>query len=87
MLKVEFRKIKEGEFWRLSETKQLDDYTLCESLGDPDKFQLLARLVSKNIFYAVRHARIDELRTWRLDVIAKALKKNGIVEFTVKLAE
>ncbi|WP_275669075.1 hypothetical protein [Photobacterium phosphoreum] len=33
------------------------------------------------------HYTMNELRTWRLDVIAKALKKNGIVEFTVKLAE
>lgn len=84
---MDFRKIKEGEFWRLSETGQLIDYTLCESMADIDKFQLIARLKNENVIYSVRHGRNDSLRTWRLDVMAKALKQRGITEFTVKMVD
>ncbi|MGR5465209.1 hypothetical protein ACPV5G_19920 [Photobacterium damselae] len=82
---MEFKNLKEAEFWRLAETLTLSDFTLCESNNDPGKFHLLAQQPSKKIAFSIRHARTNTPRTWRLDIIAKALHQRGITEFHVRM--
>ncbi len=82
---MKFRNLKEGEFWRLAETLILSDFTLYEANDEPGKFQLIARHPSKQAIFSVRHARVNTLRTWRLDIIAKALHQHGIAEFHVRM--
>ncbi|OES23729.1 hypothetical protein BFV94_4892 [Alteromonas macleodii] len=52
-----------------------------ESIAEPLKFVVVAINSNTQMAYAKRHGRIDELITWRLDNLAKILKKHGVDSF------
>lgn len=83
-MSIHFYRVKEGEFSRLVETGVMTDFVAQESATDPDKYHLLAINFTNKKGYAVRHARTDELRTWRLDRLALFLKKLGQISFQVR---
>jgi hypothetical protein len=54
-----------------------------ESRQQPDKYHLLGINKQSKIGYAVRHGRINEMRTWRLDRLVLLIKRLGIHGFNV----
>ena len=81
---ITFYHVKEGEFARLVETKSITKIIAQESESTPLKFSLVGINPNQRIAYAVRHGRVDELRTWRLDNLASFLKKQQIFNWEVQ---
>ncbi|WP_091982930.1 hypothetical protein [Pseudoalteromonas denitrificans] len=79
-----FHKIKEGEFIRLVEANGIHEFFAQESQLESDKYHLLGVNTQSKIGYTVRHGRIDEMRSWRLDRLALLIKKLGIKGFNVR---
>jgi len=76
-----FYRVKEGEFVRQLETKTISKVIAQESINEPLKFVVVGINPNTKIAYAMRHGRLDELRTWRLDNLAKFLKKHAVASF------
>lgn len=76
-----FYRVKEGEFVRHLETQSITKVIAQESIEEPLKFVVVAINSNTQMAYAMRHGRIDELRTWRLDNLAKFLKKHNVNSF------
>ncbi|WP_338853983.1 hypothetical protein WE348_20370 (plasmid) [Alteromonas macleodii] len=76
-----FYRVKEGEFVRHLETKSITKVIAQESIEEPLKFVVVAINANTKMAYAMRHGRVDELRTWRLDNLAKFLKKHNVASF------
>ncbi|QUM78787.1 hypothetical protein HWV00_21170 (plasmid) [Moritella sp. 24] len=74
---MRFHRTTEGEFTRLIETKTILKLIAQESEVVPDKFCLVGINPHERIGYAIRHGRVDDLRTWRLDNLVKFLKKQS----------
>ncbi len=70
-----FYRIKEGEFVRQLETQSIT------KVIEPQKFFVVAINANTEIAYVMRHGRSDEPRTWRLDNLARFLRKNGVASF------
>jgi len=81
---VTFYRVKEGEFSRLVETQSITKFIAQESENDPLKFSLVGINPSQQLAYIVRHGRVDELRTWRLDTLGAFLKKLGVMSWEVQ---
>lgn len=75
-MSVKFYRVTEGEFVRLMETKSITKIIAQESTEKAKmlKFHVVGVNPNDKIAYAVRHGRVNELRTWRLDNLAKFLK-------------
>ena len=76
-----FYRVKEGEFVRHLETQTITKVIAQESVDEPLKFVVVAINSNTKIAYALRHGRVDELRTWRLGNLAKFLKKHNVKSF------
>ena len=74
-------RIKEGEFVRQLETQSITKVIAQESPTEPQKFFVVAINANTEIAYVMRHGRSDEPRTWRLDNLARFLRKNGVASF------
>ncbi len=74
---MKFYRVTEGEFTRFIESKTILKLIAQESKVEPDKFCLVGVNPHERIGYAIRHGRVDELRTWRLDNLVKFLKKQS----------
>ena len=72
--------VKEGEFVRLMETKTITKIIVQESIEQSLRFCVVG-ISSNNTAYAIRHGRVNEFRTWRLDNLAKLLKGLGVVSY------
>ena len=81
---IDFYRIKEGEFVRLVETGSMTDFIAQESNLEANKYHLFAINTQTGKGYTIRQARVDELRTWRLDRLALLLKKLGQSSFQVR---
>jgi hypothetical protein len=77
-MSVTFYNVKEGEFIRLMETKTITKIIVQESVEHKLKFCVVGVNPNSNIAYAIRHGRVNEFRTWRLDNLAKMLKDLGV---------
>jgi hypothetical protein len=77
--------VKEGEFVRQLETNTITKVIAQESQTEPLKFVVVAINAQTKIAYAMRHGRVDELRTWRLDNLAKFLSKHNVPSFETQL--
>ena len=86
-MSVKFYKIKEGEFLRLVETQSITKFIAQESESSPLKFSLVGINPQQRVADAVRHGRVDELRTWRLDNLALFLKKLGVFNWEVQFEQ
>jgi hypothetical protein len=84
---IDFHRVKEGEFFRLVETGTMTDFIAQESNLEPNKYHLFAINTQTGKGYTIRQARIDELRSWRLDRLALLLKKLGQKSFQVRNLE
>jgi hypothetical protein len=80
---VIFHQIKEGEFIRLVEAGGINEVFAQESQQQPDKYHLLGINKQSKIGYAVRHGRVNEMRSWRLDRLVLLIKRLGIRGFNV----
>lgn len=80
-MSVTFYNVKEGEFVRLMETKTITKIIAQESVEQALKFCVVGINPETNIAYAIRHGRVNEFRTWRLDNLAKFLKGLGVVSY------
>ncbi|TRY29796.1 hypothetical protein [Aliiglaciecola sp. M165] len=76
-----FYRVKEGEFVRQLETTTITKVIAQESIDEPLKFVVVAINSATKMAYAMRHGRVDELRTWRLDNLARFLKKHAVASF------
>lgn len=79
-----FHRVKEGEFKRLAETKSMTTLLAQES-NNTNKFHIIGIDENNNIGYVIRHGRVDDIREWRLDILATVLKKFGFDHFEVRL--
>jgi hypothetical protein len=77
---VTFYNVKEGEFVRLIESNTITKIIVQESVEQHLRFCVVG-VSSNNIAYAIRHGRVNEFRTWRLDNLAKFLKGLGVVSY------
>ena len=73
--------ITEGEFVRQLQTKSITKVIAQESIEEPLKFVVVAINSNTQMAYAMRHGRTDELRTWRIDYLAKFLRKHDVCSF------
>lgn len=80
---MKFKRIKEGEFKRLIETKTISSMIAQESNHESNKFSLFGIDETNQIGYAIRHGRVDELRTWRLDILSAFVKSLGFTSIEV----
>lgn len=83
-MSVIFYHVKEGEFVRLVETQSITKFIAQESEITPLRFSLVGINPKQRLAYAMRHGRVDELRTWRLDNLASFLKKQQIFNWEVQ---
>jgi len=77
-MSVTVHNVKEGEFVRLMETHTITKIIAQESVDQLLKFCVVGINPETNIAYAIRHGRVDEYRTWRLDSLAGFLKGLGV---------
>ena len=82
-----FHKITEGEFIRLLQSGSISRVNAQEVRAGALKFAVVAINTSSQLAYVMRHGRIDEPRTWRLDNLAKFLSKHGVSGFETTFAE
>lgn len=80
---MKFSRVKEGEFKRLVETKTITTLIAQESNNEHNKFSLFGIDEKNQLGYAVRHGRIYELRTWRLDILSALVKSLGFTSIEV----
>lgn len=80
---MKFSRVKEGEFKRLVETKTITTLIAQESNNEHNKFSLFGIDEKNQLGYAVRHSRVDELRTWRLDILSAFVKSLGFKSIEV----
>ena len=78
---VAFYNIKEGEFVRLLETKSITKVIEQEKENETVKFLVVAINAQTEMAYAMRHGRVNAPRTWRLDNLAKFLRKHNVTDF------
>lgn len=83
-MSVEFNRVKEGEFLRLLKTRAINKVIANQS-GQRNKFHVIAIIADTQTAFTVRHGRVDELRTWRLDQLAALLNKHGVTRFDVQM--
>ena len=83
-MSVTFYQVTEGEFSRLVATKSIIKFIAQESEINPLKFTVVGVNPAQRLAYAMRHGRVNELRTWRLDNLAAYLKKLGVTNFEVQ---
>lgn len=81
---VEFSRVKEGEFLRLLKTRAINKVIANQS-AERNKFHVIAIIADTQTAFTVRHGRVDELRTWRLDQLAALLNKHGVTRFDVQM--
>jgi len=81
---VKFHRVTEGEFIRMMETKTISKIIAQESFDKPLKFHVVGINKQTNIAYMMRHGRVKELRTWRLDRLAMFLKGLDVLVFEVQ---
>ena len=74
---IEKIKVKEGELKRLIKTGTVTKFIAQESLTEPLKFCLVGIDTNNRVAYIMRHGRVNELRFWRLDNLAKFLKEQS----------
>ncbi|PCH93977.1 MAG: hypothetical protein COB83_12780 [Gammaproteobacteria bacterium] len=86
-MSVTFYNVKEGEFVRLMETNTITKIIAQESVEQTLKFCVVGINPNSNIAYAIRHGRVNEFRTWRLDNLAKFLKNLGVLSYEVQFKE
>lgn len=84
---ITFYNVKEGEFVRLMQTNTITKIIAQESIEQLLKFCVVGINPKTNIAYAIRHGRVNEFRTWRLDNLAKFLKGLGVETFEVQLRD
>lgn len=80
-MSVKFYRVTEGEFIRMIETKTISKVIAQESFDQPLKFHVAGLNEQTNIAYMMRHGRVNELRTWRLDRLAMFLKNLDVPTF------
>jgi hypothetical protein len=83
-MSVKFYNVKEGEFVRMMETNTITKIIAQESVDQELKFCVVGVNPNTNIAYAIRHGRVNEFRTWRLDNLAKFLKGLGVLSYEVQ---
>ncbi|MFK3873052.1 hypothetical protein [Pseudoalteromonas rhizosphaerae] len=83
-MSVEFNRVKEGEFLRLLKTQSVGKVIAQQSTVD-NKYHVIAVIAGQQIAYTVRHGRVDELRTWRLDNLAALLQSVGVKKFEIQM--
>ena len=83
-MSVTFYQVTEGEFSRLVATQSIIKFIAQESEINPLKFSVVGVNPEQRLAYAMRHGRVNELRTWRLDNLAAYLKKFGVTNFEVQ---
>ena len=82
---MKFERVTEGEFFRLAESAGITDVILQESERYRNEFNVVGINSARGVAYAIRHGRVDELRSWkRLDRLALQLKQHGILAFKVQ---
>ncbi len=69
--------VTEGEFRRLAATKSMTRFIAQEAANASSKFHLLGVDEHNQIIYAVRHGRVPDLRTWRIDILVELVKSLG----------
>ncbi|GAD91276.1 hypothetical protein VHA01S_080_00160 [Vibrio halioticoli NBRC 102217] len=85
---MKFKTVKEGDFFRLTESGGITDLIVQESTSHINEFNVVGINSEKQVAYAIRHTRIDELRSWkRLDRLAQQLKKRGVAKFQVQFIQ
>jgi hypothetical protein len=82
-----FHRITEGEFIRQLQSGSITRINAQELEPGSLKFAVVAVNASRQIAYVMRHGRVDEPRTWRLDNLAKFLRKHGVAAFETQFAE
>jgi hypothetical protein len=80
---MKFNRVKEGEFKRLVDTKTITALIAQESNNEHNKYSLFGIDENNQLGYAVRHGRVDELRTWRLDILSALVKSLGFTSIEV----
>jgi len=81
---VKFYRVREGEFLRLMETQTIKKIIAQESTDVALKFHVVGINPNAEVAYAIRHGRVDELRTWRLDSLGAFLKPLKISSWEVQ---
>ena len=85
---MKFERVTEGEFYRLAESGGITDVILQESQQSLNEFNVVGINSERGVAYAIRHGRVDELRSWkRLDRLAIQLKEHGILTFKVQFIQ
>ncbi|ANU39470.1 hypothetical protein VSVS05_04435 (plasmid) [Vibrio scophthalmi] len=84
---VKLEYIKEGEFKRMAQLKALDLILAQESSETRAKFHLVGVNIFEMRRYAVRHARINAPREWRLDHLSALVQSLGFKKFEVRFFE
>lgn len=73
--------VTQGEFVRHLKSNKITKVIAQESVKKPDNFVVVAIDGPAQQAYAMRHGRVNELRTWELINLGKFLKKHGIPVF------
>ncbi|OCH42331.1 hypothetical protein [Aliivibrio fischeri] len=76
-------RVKEGEFKRLIKTRTVTTLLAQESNVKDGKFSLFGIDENNQQGYAIRHGRVDVLRTWRIDVLSAFAKSLGFTSIEV----
>ncbi|GGZ83068.1 hypothetical protein [Paraglaciecola chathamensis] len=76
--------LKEGAFAERLTDKAITRVIAQESKDDELKFFVFAINADTKTAYVMRHGRTNELRTWRLDNLAKFLKLHSVENFEVQ---
>jgi hypothetical protein len=80
---MKFNRVKEGEFKRLVDTQTITALIAQESNNEHNKFSLFGIDENNQLGYTIRHGRVDELRTWRLDILSAFVKSLGFASIEV----
>ncbi len=83
---IEFNRVKEGEFLRLLRTRVINK-VIAQQSEQSSKFHVIAIIDDTQMAFTVRHGRVDELRAWRLDLLAALLEKHGVTCFDVQMKQ
>lgn len=83
-MKVEQIRVTEGNLKQLIKTGTVTKFIAQESYNEPLKFCLVGINIIAGTAYIVRQGRVNELRFWRLDNLAKFLKSQQS-EFTLEV--
>ncbi|NOU49965.1 hypothetical protein HG263_05370 [Pseudoalteromonas sp. JBTF-M23] len=78
-----FHRVTEGEFVRLFETGVMRKF-IAQQSSQRNKYHLIGIAPETRTAYTIRHGRVDELRTWRLDNLGQWLAAKKVTSWEVQ---